>query len=141
MARRDPSTVGAVLHLSARLDLSGRISWWTWKDVVGDRVAERSCPDRIDEQGVLLVTVKSSLWAQELSLLAPQILAGLRRRFRGPLRALRFRVGEVRLPPRAPARSAATPRALPAELNARLEAVTDPELREAIREAASFSRE
>lgn len=141
MARRDPSTVGALLQLSARLDLSGQISWWTWRDVVGDRIAERSCPDRVDEQGVLSITVKSSLWAQELSLLSPRILAGLRRRFRGPLRALRFRVGEVRLPPRPPARTAATPRPLPAELSTRLDAIADLELREVIREAASLSRE
>jgi lipopolysaccharide export system ATP-binding protein len=44
----------------------------TWRDIVGERVARRTVPGKI-EDGVLVVGVESPVWAQELSLLSEEV--------------------------------------------------------------------
>jgi hypothetical protein len=67
-----------------------------WTGIVGDGVAEHARPAQVVRDTLVVVT-RSSAWSQQLGLLSPQILAGLR-----PLEAaagisrLRFRVGAVR---------------------------------------------
>jgi hypothetical protein len=137
MAHRwTPVAVGEVLRRSAKLEQGDRISWWTWHDLVGERVASRSSPDFLDG-GTLVVTVKSSSWAQELSLLSPLILTRLKD-LHSNVKALRFRVGELKLPERPPVVRAGKARALPAELVTRIERIEHEKLRAAVREAASF---
>src|SRR4051812_36254908 len=75
-----------------------------WKLAVGPRIADRAHPVLL-ERGVLLVKVTSSVWANELSMLAPELLARLKVRGFG-VTSLRFRVGPLDLPERAPERRA-----------------------------------
>jgi hypothetical protein len=110
-----------------------------WRDAVGARIAERAVPISLDE-GTLLLRVPTSVWANELSLLADEVCARLKER--GVVaRELRFRVGAVppveRPPERRIARAVPAVREIPAELARVLATVTDPELRQAIESAAA----
>lgn len=62
-----------------------------WDEVVGPRIA--GVTDVIDErEGVVTVECSSAVWAQELELMAPRILARLQDRIGGPApEKLRFR--------------------------------------------------
>jgi len=119
--------------LSAR---SAHIPLADWRRAVGDRLAQKTHPERISE-GVLTVRVPSSTWAQELSLLADVVLqrlgaAGHR------VQKLRFHVAGGRPVVEAPV-TIVRRAALPATLLASLARLDDPELRRAITEAASLS--
>jgi predicted nucleic acid-binding Zn ribbon protein len=48
----------------------------SWRQIVGETLGTRSCPDRY-ERGTVFVAVEGSAWAQELRLAKPQILARL----------------------------------------------------------------
>lgn len=139
--KRDPLLVGSVLATtkSTTARLAGvSLDWITWRDIVGERVARRTVPGKI-EDGVLVVGVESPVWAQELSLLSEEVVGRLRRRG--------FSVSSIRFRPtppktRAPvarAKKAPAPLPLPAELAERLALVDDPALRETIATAASHS--
>lgn len=109
-----------------------------WRAAVGARVAERSKPIAL-ERGVLVVRVATSVWANELSLLAEPILARLRVQHIA-VSELRFRVGPIEPPARPPqrrvSRAVPAPAALPDELGRLLRTVEDAELRETIALAA-----
>src|SRR4051794_15614964 len=47
-----------------------------WKDVAGERLAAAAAPVS-ERDGVVTVACESGMWAQELDLLAPDLLAGL----------------------------------------------------------------
>jgi hypothetical protein len=133
-----PSSVGEVLSASADLNQPERVSWWLWRKAVGKRIAARSIPERL-QGSTLVVTVKSALWAQELSMHRPLIIERLRQQY-PELRALRFRVGEVVLPERPAPKNVPRPaRHLPEHLERRLSEMEDAELSAAIREAAQLS--
>lgn len=109
-----------------------------WRAAVGPRIADRARPLAI-ERGVLVVKVATSVWANELQMLAPELLARLR--LRGiVVESLRFRVGALDLPERPPERRSFRKVPPPAELTGDLansiRAVGDDELREAIAHAA-----
>jgi hypothetical protein len=109
----------------------------TWRRLVGDRVARRTEPGGLSG-GVLTIYVASAPWAQELSLLSGELLERLK-----PLRleisSVRFRVRQqisalswqTRRKPSARA-------ALPDELSDRIADVDDPELKQAIVDAAEL---
>ena len=64
-----------------------------WTDVAGAELAAAATPAS-EREGVVTVACESSVWAQELELLAPDLLTGLEARLGGPLVAkLRFVVG------------------------------------------------
>ena len=109
-----------------------------WRDAVGARIADRSEPVLL-ERGTLAVKVATSVWAHELSLLAPSIVARLRAR-NVAVDELRFRVGAIDPSPRPPerriSRAVPPPAALPADLARLLKTVPDLELRETIALAA-----
>lgn len=139
--KRNPLLVGSVLATtkSATARLAGvSLDWITWRDIVGERVARRTVPGKI-ENGVLVVGVESPVWAQELSLLSEEVV--------GRLRSRGFRVSSIRFRPTPPqARTAAerpkkhpAPLPLPAELQERLELIDDVALRETIATAAAHS--
>ena len=91
--------VGAFLDrkgLTERLDLAGAVE--RWSEIVGDRVAANARAESVTADGVLWVTVRSSPWAMELSLMAPRILARLNEGREGQIRELRCRVGPLRAP-------------------------------------------
>ncbi|HVJ88175.1 MAG TPA: DciA family protein, partial [Labilithrix sp.] len=115
-----------------------------WRAAVGPRIADRARPIAI-ERGVLVVKVVTSVWANELSMLAPQIIKKLAEsepngRPGIEVKSLRFRVGPLdvvegipqlrdyrRVPPPAP---------LAPELAQSLSLVEDDELRSMIERAA-----
>jgi hypothetical protein len=109
-----------------------------WRDAVGARIAERARPEWL-HNGMLVLRVASSVWAHELSLLADDVCARLRR-FGIDARTLRFRVGALppvdRPPERRVARSVPVERTIPAELVRALDRVHDDTLRTAIAQAA-----
>lgn len=142
----EPSSVGSLLAQSTRLAPRGdRVDRERWRQLVGERVGERTRPGSIRD-GTLLVYVASAVWAQELTFLGPAILerltgAGIE------VKELRFRVGDVgdeTSPARKPeaARLGGGPphkAVLPADLRKKLEGIKDPALRAAIAEAAAYS--
>ena len=110
-----------------------------WKIIVGPRIADRAHPITL-ERGVLLVKVTSSAWANELQMLAPELVARLRARDYA-VDQLRFRVGPLDMPERPPerriTRKVPPPVALGPELKANIAGVPDPDLRAIIERAAS----
>ena len=48
-----------------------------WPTLVGERMAAVTSAEEIRPDGVLVVRVKSAPWAQELSMMTPQIMARL----------------------------------------------------------------
>lgn len=90
-----------------------------WDDIVGSDVAKNSRPAKLAGDA-LLITVRSSAWSHQLSLLAETILAAVRaRQPRAGIQQLRFRVGRIAESPaqaggpharaRSPKRAAARP--------------------------------
>lgn len=112
-----------------------------WRAAVGPRIADRARPIAL-ERGVLVVKVTTSVWANELSMLAPKILEKLGESLPNlAVKSLRFRVGPLdivegvqekrtyrQIPPPAP---------LAPELERSLATVEDEELRSLIANAAS----
>jgi hypothetical protein len=115
---------------------SANISIADWRRAVGERLAQKTHPERVSD-GVLTVRVPSSTWAQELSLLSEVVLerlsaAGHR------LQKLRFNVAGGR--PVAPTPVTVVRRAdLPPALLESLARLDDPALCQVIAEAASWS--
>jgi len=111
-----------------------------WRAAVGPRIAERARPVAL-ERGVLVVKVATSVWANELSMLAPELLARLRTRGFDAT-GLRFRVGPLDVDgPRQKKdyRKVPPPVPLGTELRASLDRVEDDELRSLIENAAASS--
>jgi hypothetical protein len=109
----------------------------TWRRLLGDRVARRTEPGGLSS-GVLTIYVASAPWAQELSLLTNELLARL-----APLKlrvdSLRFRVRQQIQGPAAQRKRRPAARAtLPSELKQRVDSIDDPELRDAIADAAEL---
>ena len=61
----------------------------SWPGIVGEEIAKHSQAVGI-ENGILIVRVESSVWAQELNLLRPQIVRRLQERLGEELRDIRF---------------------------------------------------
>ena len=133
-------------HLASLLDSvrtsaaahSGRvIDRETWRRLLGDRLACKSEPERLHAR-TLTIVVTSSVWAQELSFLAPEILERLRNAGI-EVDTLRWKVGSPKSVSRpASEKARVVPvHQLPTELNQALDAVDDAELRKAIHTAAA----
>jgi hypothetical protein len=109
-----------------------------WRAAVGGRIADRARPVAI-ERAVLVVKVATSVWANELQMLAPELVLRLKQRGYA-IDALRFRVGPLDEAPRPPERRASRKVPPPAELDPELRArgskVKDDALRAAIEAAA-----
>ena len=149
MARRSrrsldfPESLGAVLDRAgenrfARDD--GPFPRWVWAKAVGPRIAERTQPMKLD-RGVLHVRAATSVWANELSMLGPDIVSRLRAQ-RIVVSDLRFSVGPVATFHPAvqtrPSKKVPPPAPLPPEMALHLAQVDDPDLSQAIAEAASL---
>ena len=65
-----------------------------WATLVGPQIAAVTTPESVTADGVLRVKVASSAWAQELSLMAPRILARLNDGRKGRVKEVRWIVGE-----------------------------------------------
>jgi hypothetical protein len=140
-SRNRPAALGALLASSrdaAARQAGTAIDREQWRRIVGERIAARTEPG--PKRGrELLVYVASASWAQELSLLVTEIVVRLK--------AAGIAVDHVRFSVRAiaqPTRDAAALKpqvrkaALPEALSQKLDGVEDPELREAIADAAAL---
>jgi predicted nucleic acid-binding Zn ribbon protein len=66
-----------------------------WKRVAGPRLADAAAPVS-ERDGVVTIACESGVWAQELDLLGPELLAGLATALGGPsVKKLRFVVGSA----------------------------------------------
>ena len=112
-----------------------------WEAAVGSRIANRAQPMRL-ERGILSVRVANAAWANELSLLSADILRQLAERG-VEVKALRFKVGQIRRPAKArrgKPRNAAPPDAkLPSQLRQQVAAIDHEPLKEALAEACAKS--
>src|SRR3954453_21628757 len=110
-----------------------------WHDAVGDRVARRTRPMRLENK-ILTVRAATAVWAQELSFVAPTIVKRLAA-LGFDVESLRFRVGPIDAPDRTPrpARVKSVPLARPlsSEPHHQLDRVGDAGLRETIAKAAA----
>src|SRR3954462_12622397 len=110
-----------------------------WHDAVGDRVARRTRPMRLENK-VLTVRAATAVWAQELSFIAPTIVKRLVA-LGFDVESLRFRVGPIDAPDRTPrpprVKSVPFARPLSTELSRELDRVGDDGLRETIARAAA----
>ena len=134
--------ITAQLALTARKQLP--IPLAHWRAAVGPRIADRARPIAL-ERGVLVVKVVTSVWANELSMLAPQIIKKLAERTPNgspgiEVKSLRFRVGPLDviegIPQQRDYRRVPPPATLAPELQRSLGNVEDDELRGLIERAA-----
>jgi hypothetical protein len=138
-----PSVLGDVLAESRKFALERSrtpLDRHSYALAVGRRIADRTELGEL-RRGELTVYVASPAWAQELSLLAPQMLERLRERGVAVQR-LRFRL-QNKEREKNPTRTAkvrqVSRKPLPPELDARLAKVDDEELRRAIADAAGLA--
>lgn len=114
------------------------ISLAAWRKAVGPRIADRARPMTL-ERGVLVLKVATSVWANELSMLATDLVARLQRDGH-PVTSLRFKVGtlerEERPPERRTFRKVPAPKPLSPELAKVVATVPDDDLRSVIESAA-----
>lgn len=96
MSRPAPRGLGCALEdLAALLAPVGTLArvQEIWESAAGAAVAAAASPTA-ERDGVLTVTCSAAVWAQELELMAPELLARLNASIEGgPLRAMRFRTG------------------------------------------------
>lgn len=112
-----------------------------WRAAVGPRIADRARPIAL-ERGVLVVKATTSVWANELSMLAPKIIEKLAEALPNlAVKSLRFRVGPLDvqegIPEKRVYRQIPPPATLGPELTRSLEKVEDDELRTLIASAAA----
>ena len=77
--------------LGRRLDLADAVDGWA--DTVGPQIAAVTRAEAVNAEGTLWVRVASSAWANELSLMAPRILATLNQGRRGHIKEIRWLTG------------------------------------------------
>jgi hypothetical protein len=114
--RSGPTRLSVLLEPAlARFGLDRRLDdyrvWQAWDEVVGRTISRNAQPVRLDGSR-LIVTVRSSTWLQELSLLQRELIARLNEWMqREVVRELFFVVGRVEhhTPGSPGARGAATP--------------------------------
>ena len=138
--KSEPTPIGNVLSILApalcpqqtsRCPISSR----QWQEAVGSRIATKSEPRRIDPDGTLWVTVTTSVWAQELSLLSSAVRECLQRQGHD-VKTVRFIVAAVEPPRLGPERFercyVPPPKPLPPELLQELASIDDEQLRTTI---------
>ena len=77
-----------------RLDVSQVVE--RWAETVGPQIAAATRAEAVNADGTLWVRVASSAWANELSLMAPRILAKLNQDRRGQIKEIRWLTGGVK---------------------------------------------
>jgi hypothetical protein len=142
--KREPVSLGSIVDSLFRPPATFRrhtIDDASWRKAVGANNVRRAVPIRLQD-GVLLVRVASSSWAQQLSML--KSLVAERLAANGyEVRDIRFSVGVVQPPRRLLGIhvhiSHRAPLPLPPLLSEQINQVPDPELREVIRRAAAIN--
>ena len=77
--------------LAGRLDLARAVDGWA--ETVGPQIAAVTHAEAVNADGTLWVRIASSAWANELSLMAPRILAKLNQSRRGQIKEIRWLTG------------------------------------------------
>jgi len=67
-----------------------------WAELVGPQIAAVTAPESITPDGMLRVRVSTAPWANELSLMAPRILARLNAGRSGRVREIRWIPGALK---------------------------------------------
>ena len=93
--RRAPEPFAAILHdavaAAAPDTLLARVQA-LWTEVAGPAIAAESAPSS-ERAGTVTVDCSGAVWAQELTLLEPELVGRLNGRLEGvPVRSLRFNV-------------------------------------------------
>ena len=79
--------------LTKRVQQAGIIE--EWAELVGPQIAAVTAPESITPDGVLRVRVATAQWANELSLMAPKILARLNAGRSGRVKEIRWTPGPL----------------------------------------------
>jgi predicted nucleic acid-binding Zn ribbon protein len=79
--------------LTKRVQQAGIIEHWA--ELVGPQIAAVTAPESVTPDGVLRVRVASAPWANELSLMAPKILARLNAGRAGRVKEIRWMPGPI----------------------------------------------
>jgi hypothetical protein len=139
---RGPEVLATLLSRASPDDASPRgapLPPRAWYDAVGDRVARRTRPIRL-ERKVLTVRAATAVWAQELSFLAPAIVKRLAA-LGCIVESLRFVVGPIEPPSRVgkllPVKLVPPSRPLPKALSLAIARIEDVTLRRTIARAAT----
>jgi predicted nucleic acid-binding Zn ribbon protein len=77
--------------LKRRVDLAAAVD--EWSIIVGPQIAAVTRAESVNADGILWVRVTTSAWANELSLMAPRILAKVNQGRTGQIREIRWLVG------------------------------------------------
>lgn len=92
MTRSTPRGLGAAVRAvrdrAAPATLLGSVQR-LWPEVVGEAIAAEASPVA-ERDGIVRVSCRSAVWAQELDLLAPELTERLNARVDHPLAGLRF---------------------------------------------------
>jgi len=98
MRGQPPARLGDALRgwldkagLARRLDLASTVD--DWAAIVGPQIAAVTRAEAVNADGTLWVRVASSAWANELSLMAPRILAKVNQNRRGQIKEIRWLTG------------------------------------------------
>lgn len=115
--------------------------WDIWKEAVGPRIAERAQPETL-RNSVLVVSVSSSVWMQELSFLKQKIIDRLQQKLApGMIKDVRFKLGSMQ---KDRAGGSAPPPELSAEeqemIARQTASIQDHELRESLRDLFTAGR-
>jgi hypothetical protein len=140
--------VSRVYPASEPTELQAIRAFGFWERAMPARVVENARPVRL-RRGTLVVHVRTSAWAQELSFLQHQILDSIQKHAPDAgVRDIRIRVGPVPDTGRARASKGPAPQApirkptnLPEDVARALATVQDDDLRDAIARAAASSLE
>jgi predicted nucleic acid-binding Zn ribbon protein len=79
--------------LTKRVQQAGIIE--AWAELVGPQIAAVTAPESVTPDGVLRVRVATAPWANELSLMAPKILARLNAGRSGRVKEIRWAPGPL----------------------------------------------
>jgi predicted nucleic acid-binding Zn ribbon protein len=79
--------------LTKRVQQAGIIE--SWADLVGPQIAAVTAPESVTPDGILRVRVATAPWANELSLMAPKILARLNAGRSGRVKEIRWMPGPL----------------------------------------------
>lgn len=116
-ATRKPQRIGSILEKTLkRMSLDTKLKeyevWNVWDSVVGEYVSRHARPDFMRNK-ILFVRVSSSPWIQQLSYMGKGITEALNERLGAPIvQEMRFKLGEIDLPPEecpAPSQSPSPP--------------------------------
>jgi hypothetical protein len=149
--RRKPGELKALSALVSKVypskepeDIKAIRAFGFWDEAVPERVAKNARPVAL-VRGTLVVHAATTVWAQEIDLLAPQLLASLKSLApKSGVRRLKVKVGKLPPPPARPRPAPPPPpavpvAALPEELARELGRVGDDDVRDAVSKAASIA--